>query len=131
MGIGPVPWVLAILTAGWFGWLASSVGRNWILWAVGGAAFGLVISTIIFGLCQAASIPFSDHERSADRLEWTVAAVLVILIAGWALTSSLHRHHIAIWRRFRPGPASSLKPASETTHAGTPVVKPSAGRSQP
>src|SRR5438105_15931795 len=110
MGIGPVPWVLAILTAAWFGWLAGRTGRNWILWVVGGATFGLVTSTLIFGLCQAASIPFSDHEMAMDRLEWAVVAVLVIRLGGWALTSSLHRHHLAIWRRFRAAPATAPKP---------------------
>ena len=123
--------MLAILTAGWFGWLACRAERNWILWVVGGAAFGLVTSTLIFGLCQAASIPFSDHQRATDRLEWTIAAVVVILIGGWGLTSGLHRHHLAIWRLFRPGPAVAPRAGGETAPASTPAVKQSAGRSQP
>jgi len=118
MEIGRVPWLLAILTAGWFGWMASRAGRNWILWAVGGAAFGLVTSTIVMGLGQAVSIPFWDHERRVDHLEWTTAAVVLIALAGWVLTSSLHRHHLAIWRKIRPG-ADSTEPATTDPKPGS------------
>jgi hypothetical protein len=123
MEIGRIPWVLAILTAGWFGWMASRAGRNWILWAVGGAAFGLVTSTIILGLAHAASIPFSNRDRKVDQLEWTMAAVAVIGVGGWALTSSLHRHHLIIWRKIKPGPCSEEPATSEAKPAGTPLSK--------
>jgi len=120
--------MLAVLTAAWFGWMASRAGRNWILWAVGGAAFGLVTSTIILGLAQAASIPFSIRERKLDRLEWTMAAVAVIGLGGWALTSSLHRHHLIIWRKIRPSSGSEEPAMSDARPAGSALGKQPGGR---
>jgi hypothetical protein len=106
MDIGIIAWLLAILTAGWFGWMANRAGRNWVLWAVGGAAFGLVASTTIIGLEQSASIPFSYHERRMDHIKWTALAAVFIAVAGWALTASLHRHHLRLWQKIRPGSGS-------------------------
>ena len=119
MEIARIPWLLAIVTAGWFWWMAKRAGRNVTLWAVGGAAFGLVVSTLVLGLGHAASIPFSDQQRRAQQLKWTAAAVGLILVGGWALTSGLHRHHLILWRKIRgkdataagneskPGPAAA------------------------
>lgn len=117
MEIGAIPWLLAIVTAGWFGWMAHRAARNVTLWAVGGAAFGLVVSTIILGLGHAASIPFSDHERAVDQIKWTTAAVVIIGVGGWALSSGLHRHHLKLWRKFTGGTGgasngSDTKPAA-------------------
>ena len=120
MELGPIPWLLTILTAGWFGWMANRAGRTWILWAVGGVAFGLVTSTIVLGLGQAANIPFSDHERRVDQAEWATVAVLLILIIGLALTSNLHHHHLAIWRKIRPGQGST-EPTSAEVKPGSPL----------
>jgi hypothetical protein len=128
MEIGRVPWLLALLTAGWFGWMASCAGRSWILWAVGGATFGLVISTIVLGLAQAATIPFSDQERRADQIKWTIAAVVIIAAAGWALTSSLHRHHLAIWRRLKPGSSPTEPPPTDAKTPNAPLAKQPGGR---
>ncbi len=102
MELGSVPWLLAGLTGAWFGWMAHRAGRNLTLWGVGGAAFALVTSTIVLGLGQAAAIPYSDHDRSVEHLEWVLSAVALIAILGWLLTMSLHRHHLAIWGTFRP-----------------------------
>ena len=103
--------------------MASRAGRSWILWAVGGAAFGLVISTIVLGLAQAASIPFSDQERRADQIKWTVTAVVIIAAAGWVLTSSLHRHHVTIWRKLKPGSSPTEPPNTEAKTPNAPLVK--------
>jgi hypothetical protein len=87
------PWLFAVLTGGWFGWMASRAGRSWALWAVGGAAFGLVASTIVIGLGRAGSIPYSAQQASLDRLKWLAAAFLLMGAVGWMLTAGLHRHH--------------------------------------
>ncbi len=116
MEIGSIPWLLALVTAGWFGWMASQASRNVTLWAVGGAAFGLVTSTILLGLGQASTIPFSDHERTVAQIKWTTAAVLIILVGGWALTSGLHHHHLMLWRKIRPD-SNSAAPEDPKTVA--------------
>jgi hypothetical protein len=120
MELGNVPWLLALLTAAWFGWMAWNAARNWILWAVGGAAFGLVASTIVIGLANAASIPFSDHDRHIDHVKWTAAAVIVILVLGWALSSGLHRHHLALWRILWPDSTASENKPSNPPPASRP-----------
>ena len=111
-----MPWLFAILTAAWFGWMAGRAGRTKTLWAVGGAAFGLVISTLVIGLGHAVTIRFSDPARSAANIKYIVIATVLIAIVGWLLTSSLHRHHLSIWRSLKPrggtpeAVASSSKP---------------------
>jgi hypothetical protein len=97
-----IPWLFAILTAAWFGWMASRADRTWVLWAVGGAAFGLVISSLVIGLGRASSIPFSEHERQIAELKWIGVVLALIALGGWLLTSSLHRHHLAMWQKLRP-----------------------------
>jgi hypothetical protein len=129
MEIGMAPWLLALLTAGWFGWMARREERNLALWAVGGFAFGLVTSTLVLGLGQASSIPFSDHERKVDQIEWTVAAVVLIAVAGWLLTASLHRHHLTVWRKFKPGADSTDLTSAESRPAAA-SSKQTAGRTQ-
>ena len=89
-----MPWLFALLTAGWFGWMASRAGRSWALWAIGGATFGLVISTLMIGLGRASSIPYSDHQATVAGLKWIFVAALLILAVGWLLTAGLHRHHL-------------------------------------
>ena len=118
MEIGAIPWVLALVTAAWFGWMAYRADRNATLWVVGGAAFGLVISTIVLGLGQASTIPFSDQQRTAEQIKWTTAAILIIAVGGWALSSGLHRHHLKLWQKIRPG--------AETAPANPPPKPPGA-----
>ena len=123
------PWVFAIITAIWFGWMARRAGRSSTLWVVGGGAFALVISTLVVGLGHATSIPFSDHERIIQQAKWIAAAAIVVLILGWLLTSSLHRHHLLIWRALNPelrGDASAVpgKPGPIT------ATKPPLGKGQ-
>jgi MFS family permease len=130
MEIGMAPWLLALLTAAWFGWMAHRQGRNIALWGVGGFAFGLVISTLVLGLGQARTIPFSDHERKVDQIEWTVAAVVLIAAVGWLLTASLHRHHVAVWRKFKPGADSTDLTSAESRPGAAAASKQTVGRTQ-
>ena len=89
-----LPWLFAILTGVWFGFMAARAGRSRALWAVGGAAFGLVASALVIGLGRAGSIPFSDNEAAMDRVRWIVEAAALIFVIGWLLTAGLHRHHL-------------------------------------
>jgi hypothetical protein len=97
-----IPWLFAAITAGWFGWMAKRAGKSATLWAVGGGAFGLFTSTIVLGLGQARSIPFSGHEEAVHQAKWIAAAAVPIAIFGWWLTSSLHRHRAALLRKLNP-----------------------------
>jgi hypothetical protein len=120
-----LPWLFAALTGGWFGWMASRAGRSWALWAVGGAAFGLVASTIVIGLGRAGSIPYSEQQASLDRLKWSAAAVLLIGAVGWLLTAGLHRHR----KRAQQQALSDAAAASQETKAS--VTPPTLKKSSP
>jgi hypothetical protein len=123
-----LPWLFAILTAGWFGWMAHRAGRSWALWAVGGAIFGLVASTIVIGLGNAVSLPYSEHERTVHRLKWTAAAAALIVVVGWMLTSSLHRMHVSIWRRIKSQPAATPTAPTSESKTTTPAQTKTPGR---
>ncbi len=108
-----VPWVLAMVTACWFGLMAVKARRNWKLWTVAGGVFALVTSTFIFGLCQAVAIPFSNHDLAVLHAKWTVVSVVVIGALGWLLTCGLHRQHLILWAKFYSASAASApNPAS-------------------
>ena len=111
-----LPWLFAILTACWFGWMAHRAERSWALWAVGGAIFGLVASTIVIGLGNAVSLPYSMHERTVHGLKWTLAGAVFIVVVGWMLTSSLHRMHVSIWRRIKSQQADTAVSENKGTN---------------
>ncbi len=109
MNINVIPWVLACVTAVWFGFLAFRAGKGPVLWTFAGGVFGLVSSTFVFGLGHATGIPYSDKARSALHLEWTLIAIAVILLVGGLITWTL-------WRRSRAG-------ATQNPGPGSPVNK--------
>ena len=120
-----IPWLFAIVTAAWFGWMAGTAGRTKTLWAIGGAAFGLVVSTLVLGLGHAVRIPFSDHARSIADIKYIILAAVLIGLVGWMLTSSLHRHHRLILRSLKPGAGAPEPAASSSTRpVSTPGKQP-------
>ena len=127
MSLTTIPWIITIITALWFGFMAHRGERNWVLWGLGGGLFALVTSTIIFGLGHASSFPFSEHERSSLQVKWSVISFLLVGIIGWLLTLSLHRQHLLLWRLFGVE-SGSLNPtpamASESQLKSVPTTKP-------
>ncbi|RPJ36141.1 MAG: hypothetical protein EHM35_08705 [Planctomycetaceae bacterium] len=125
MSITTAPWLLAAITGIWFGLLAWRAGRNWFPWALTGALFALMTTTFVFGLGQATAIPFSDGEKTADQLEWTLIAVALIAVLGSLFT-------LGLWRRrpAAPGapPQSPAGQPSGTPQPATPEKKPGTPR---
>ena len=121
-----LPWLMAALTAAWFGWMAHRMGRNSILWAVGGGFFGLVTSTLVIGLGHAMTIPFSDHARKLTETKWAIAAAMLIGAIGWMLTAGLHRHRQFLWQKLHPvpDPAPPAPGVPAAPASGKPPVKP-------
>ena len=111
-GMNGVPWLVAVVTAIWFGFAAQRAERNWVLWSLGGGLFALVASTIVFGLGHAAAMPFSDQERTRLHLQWTGEAVVLIGIMGWLFTLGLHRQGWRFWDQGKPAAIASQQPAS-------------------
>jgi hypothetical protein len=131
MEVERVPWLFAVFTAAWFGWMAKRAGRTSTLWISGGAAFGLVTSALVLGFGHARSIPFSDHDHKAGDAEWIIVAILLIAIIGWLLTSSLHRHHLLLWRKLRSEQAfgdSTINPIKPVHSSSN---KSASGKAQP
>jgi hypothetical protein len=93
-----VPWLIATATAAWFGLMARSAGRAWSLWTLGGGAFGLVTATIVWGVNESATIPFTEQQKQLMQLKWTLISVLLVGAIGWLLTLGLHRQHQTLWR---------------------------------
>ena len=117
-----LPWLFAIITAGWFGWMAQRADRARALWAVGGGAFGLVASTLVIGLGRASELPYSEHQAQMDRLKWTALAALLIFGVGWLLTGGLHQHWLLLERQAKTTPTTPPAP-TETKSASPPQPK--------
>ena len=121
-GMIAVPWLLAVITAIWFGFAARHGERNSVLWSLGGGLFALVASTIVFGLGHAGAMPFSDQERARLQLRWTIESVVLIGILGWLLTLGLHRQVLRFGNQAKPA-GSPQPPASRSA---APVEAPKA-----
>ncbi len=83
------PWVFTAVAALWLGFVGWKAGRSWLGWAIGAGIVTLALSTIVFGLEHAASIPYSDYSRAAFRARTVIGlAILLIICAGlitWAV----------------------------------------------
>ena len=78
-----ISWFLAAAMAIWFGVLAYRGNRRWVLWMVGGALISLVVSTIVFGLCEAVFIPMSHKDYVVFRIESiALQALAVVFFVG-------------------------------------------------
>ena len=123
-GMIAIPWLLAVITAIWFGLTAHRADRNSALWSLGGGLFALVVSTIVFGLGHAAAMPFSDRERARLHVEWTVEAVALIAIMGWLFTLGLYRANWRFWNQQKP--AAAAPQPQPGGRSGTTVETPKA-----
>ena len=88
-----LPWLTSLGAAVWFGIMAYRGGRNWALWVVGGALFGLVTATLILGVAEAAFIPLSHDALVRFHVLMAILAVLVVAVLGWLLTLDQQRSH--------------------------------------
>lgn len=103
-----IAWLIACVTALWFGFLAAKAGKNRALWALAGGLFGLVSTTFVFGLGSAMAIPFSDREKSALYVEWTLLALAINALVGGFFTWSIRRKSAS-----EPAPPPAPGPAGE------------------
>jgi len=98
-----LPWSFSLATAIWFGMMARRAGRNWVPWALGGALFALVTTTVILGVSQAAFIPLSHGAVVRFRIKTVAAACLIVGFLGWLLTLSLQRWRLGARQERKPG----------------------------
>ena len=97
--VGIIPWPVAVVTAVWFALMAVKARKNAALWAIGGGALGLIVTTIIMGLAQAVFIPMVDDQVAPYRIKMAILAVLVVFAVGWLFAGSLHPHLLAMFKR--------------------------------
>jgi hypothetical protein len=120
--IGLIPWPVAAATATWFGVMAYKARKNSVLYAIGGGLVGLVITTLVMGLGQAAFIPFTSGEESMFRMKMAAVALLIVVCIGWWFTGSLHPRLLTPWRRIQEAPkdAGGALPAKPPATARKP-----------
>jgi D-alanyl-lipoteichoic acid acyltransferase DltB (MBOAT superfamily) len=123
-----VSWLIALGTAIWFALLARRAGRNWVLWAFAGWLFALGGATIVVGVIHAAFIPTSHAEHIRFRVESIAAALFLVIVLGWLLTSNLHQQHHSLWKavkaRFlsRPPTAENRRPVQPSPPGKQPAA---------
>jgi hypothetical protein len=96
-----LPWLFSLATAVWFGVMAYRARRSWLLWALGGALFALVTTTMIEGVGKAAFIPLSDEAVVMFRIKLAAVSAFNVVFLGWLLTLSLQRRKLVYWRQSR------------------------------
>jgi hypothetical protein len=96
-----LPWIFALVTALCFALLAWRTKQGWLFWGLAGAIHGLVTSTIILGLGEAAHVSMSREGAHAFLVKEVFLTSVAILITGWVFTLALHRNHLLVWRAVR------------------------------
>lgn len=81
--------------------MAFRAGRSWYGWALGGALFALVTSTIVLGVSHAMFLPMSRASADAYQIKSLAVTLVVVLALGWLLTISLHRHPHLIFKALK------------------------------
>ena len=125
--IGWVPWPVAAATAIWFGIMAHQARKNAVVWAIGGGILGLIITTLVMGLGQAAFIPFTSEQQSLFRVKIGGLAIFIVLLLGWLFTSGMHRSLLSELGRPVEAPKTAAKevapaaPAAPAKPPGTPA----------
>jgi hypothetical protein len=122
--IGVIPWPVAAITAIWFGVMAFKARKNAALWAIGGGLLGLVVTTLVMGLGQAAFIPYTSGQESMFRVKIAAFAIFVVFCLGWLFTGSLHPHLLTPWKRAEEMPQAAPKEASAPLAAASPNAPP-------
>lgn len=79
--ISEICWAMAVAAALVYGTVAWKKGQNPIVWSLGGGLFALVTSTIVIGLANAASNPFSLAQARTFLARETIGAALLNLLA--------------------------------------------------
>lgn len=121
--IGAVPWPVAAATAVWFGVMAYKARKNAVLWGIGGGMLGLVVTTIVMGLGQAAFIPFTNGEQSMFRIKIGALAICIVFCLGWLFTGTLHPRLLAPWKQAKETPKQPLKePVPASPGKSTPTT---------
>ncbi len=118
--IGWVPWPVAVATTVWFGVMAHKAGKNGWLWGIGGGVLGLVVTTLVMGLGQAAFIPYTSAEQSMFRIKIGALAIFVVLCLGWLFTGAIHPRLLAPWKG-REEPSKNLAREAVTAPPAKPT----------
>lgn len=85
--IASVCWALGVAGALMYGAVAWKQAHNPVIWSLGGGLFTLLLSTIIIGLADAASIPFSLAQAKTFLAWETIGAALANLLAFAAVVA--------------------------------------------
>jgi hypothetical protein len=122
-----VPWLVSAATALCLALMARKAGRSCFLWATLGGAGSLVVTTATLGVAEAAFIPISHEAYVIYCTKAVLVAILLNVLPGWLITTSMHRQQVALlniakglWAKVHHGPISQEapvgKPSCEKVH---------------
>jgi hypothetical protein len=80
------PFLMAVAAAAGFGFIGFRSRRNWLAWAVGGGALGLMIATFASGLANAVSVPYTPRVTSNHQLLAAGVTVVLLGVTGFVLS---------------------------------------------
>jgi len=80
--------------------MAYKAKKNCVVWAIGGGLMGLVTTTLVMGLGQAAFIPFTSEEETRSAKAGG-ACVTDRFLYRLVVYGSLHPRLLAPWKQFR------------------------------
>jgi hypothetical protein len=119
-----LPWSFSAATAFCFALMARKARRGWLPWAIVGGAASLVITTLTLGAAEATFLPISHDAYVSFCIRAVLLAILLNVISGWVLTTSLHGRHVSIlnaarglWAMARNARHLAGRPRVRTIHA--------------
>jgi formate hydrogenlyase subunit 3/multisubunit Na+/H+ antiporter MnhD subunit len=79
MNLNDTPvYVLAIITAAWFGLMGYRNHSSAAMWGIAGAVLGLCVTCVCLGIANAATVPYAPPK--IHRLRWDAIATAVVII---------------------------------------------------
>jgi hypothetical protein len=85
-------YVLAIITAIWFGLVGWRTKTGGVFWAISGAIIALILSTVCLGFANSITVPYSAPAVQASQRNAIIAsAILIALFAATITYANIRR----------------------------------------
>ena len=93
LGANPsFPWVMGVVSALFFAFIAHRTERSRLIWAVSGGMVGLTLTAIAMGLGHATAVPYSQPELARNFTRAAVGSGAVLGLTGIILLLILRRN---------------------------------------
>ena len=91
----PPAYILALITAAWFGFMGYRNGSSASMWAIAGAVLGLCVTCVCLGIANAATVPYAPPKIHRLRWDAIAASVVIIGIVGAVIGTISYRAWVA------------------------------------